>query len=62
MVFFALGHADGIRNIATIAPNQVNRAQWTTRENSKQTHDSSADPKQIGWRLLAEGSWLRNLC
>ena len=22
-------------------------------------NDSSADPKQIGWRLLAEDSWLR---
>ena len=22
-------------------------------------NDSSADPKQIGWRLLAEESWLR---
>ena len=25
-------------------------------------NDSSANPKQIGWRLLAEESWLRNLC
>ena len=25
-------------------------------------NDSSADPKQIGWRLLAEESWLRNPC
>ena len=24
-------------------------------------NDSSADPKQIGWRLLAEESWLRTL-
>ena len=28
----------------------------------QKTNDSSADPKQIGWRLLAEESWLRNLC
>ena len=27
----------------------------------KINYDSSADPKQIGWRLLAEDSWLRNL-
>ena len=29
--------------------------------NETYPYDSSADPKQIGWRLLAEDSWLRTL-
>ena len=43
------------------APPDPNRG-YKTKKNKNERNDSSADPKQIGWRLLAEESWLRNLC